>query len=70
MNYSVLIYFGLSYKGLRPQIILYKITIIAITNKTWIKPLVPSPGITPRNPNNHAIIKITATSHKILFIIV
>lgn len=51
-----------NYKGLRPEIILYKMAMIAITNKIWIKLLVAIPATTPKNPNTQMMIQITATS--------
>jgi len=57
------------YNGLRPVIILYSITITAITNNTCIKLFVPMPGITPRNPRSQTIIQITATSQRIPLIV-
>lgn len=57
------------FKGPRPDIMLYKITITAITSKIWIKFPVAIPGTTPKNPNSQITIHITATSQSKLLII-
>ena len=57
-----------TYRTFLPDIMLYKITITAITNKICTKLPVASPGTIPNIPNNHIIIQITATNHNRLLI--
>lgn len=69
LNLCALVFYDcLLYKGFLPDIILYNIMIMAITNRMCIKPPVPIPGTMPNKPNNHTIIAITATSQRIFFI--
>ncbi|HLV69328.1 MAG TPA: hypothetical protein VKY34_01385 [Xanthomarina sp.] len=57
------------FKGPRPDIMLYKITITAMTNKIWIKLPVAMPGTMPKKPNSQITIHMTATSQSKLLII-
>lgn len=57
------------YSGFLPVIKLYKILIIAITNKICIKFPVAIPAIMPKKPSNQTTMQITATNHNILLII-
>lgn len=58
-----------AYKAPLPEMILYKMMITAMTSKTWIRLLVPIPGIISSNPRSQITIQTTATSHKIFLII-
>src|SRR5690606_36641161 len=51
--------------GLRPEIILYSTTMMAITSRMWIRFPIPIPLPTPINPRTQTIMHITATSHNI-----
>src|SRR5690606_14187179 len=57
------------FKGPRPDIMLYKITITAITSKIWINFPVAMPGTMPTKPNSQITIHMTATSQSKLLII-
>lgn len=60
---------SLDYKGFRPEMMLYRIAIIAITNKIWIRLLVAIPATIPKKPNTQITIQITATNQSKLLMI-
>tara|TARA_R110001583_G_scaffold141737_2_gene293976 strand:+ start:38099 stop:38401 length:303 start_codon:yes stop_codon:yes gene_type:complete len=66
--YSLLVLGSFTYNTFLPEIILYRITITAITNKICIKLPVARPGTIPSIPSNQITIHITATNHKRLLI--
>ena len=57
------------YSGFRPDMILYKIAIIAMTNNMWIKLPVAIPATIPKKPNTQMMIHITATNQSKLLMI-
>src|SRR5690554_7213952 len=64
-----ILFFLYYFKGPRPDIMLYKITITAMTIKVWIKLPVAMPGTMPKKPNSQITIHMTATSQSKLLII-